>query len=199
MLQRAAARCRPLVVSDPTWSGARRRRYGGAPSPCTLEGEPSGRTLAILKHDTLQRALLGEITQRFERRGLKLIGLKLTRPTRALVEEHYAQLVGKPYFERACLILGSGPVVAAVWEGRGVVGAVRQLVGPTDPLDGRPGTIRFDFGSHWRRNLIHASDDADAAAREIRLWFAADEICAWEQACAPWIYELPNAPTSDAI
>eukprot|EP00310_Coccolithus_braarudii_P025012 CAMPEP_0183332462 /NCGR_PEP_ID=MMETSP0164_2-20130417/1616_1 /TAXON_ID=221442 /ORGANISM="Coccolithus pelagicus ssp braarudi, Strain PLY182g" /LENGTH=95 /DNA_ID=CAMNT_0025501185 /DNA_START=305 /DNA_END=592 /DNA_ORIENTATION=+ len=87
----------------------------------------------------------------------------------------------------------AGPVVASVWEGRAVVSAVRALVGSTEPLEAATGTIRADYGAHWRRNLVHASSSDAAAAREISLWFEPHEILPWEQALAPWLYELPGS------
>ena len=162
-------------------------------SPCTYEGEPAQRTLIAFKPDTLQRGLLGELVQRFERRGLKLVGLKMLRPSRALVEEHYHEHRGKPFFERACVFVASGPVVASVWEGRGAISAVRALIGKTEPLECPPGTIRGDFGAHWRRNLVHGSDSVESAEREIKLWFSPEELHPWEQATAPWLYELPDS------
>jgi nucleoside-diphosphate kinase len=164
-----------------------------AASACTYEGELAQRTLVALKPDTLQRALLGEIVQRFERRGLKLCALKMLQPSRTLVERHYAEHRGKPFYERACVFLASGPVVASVWEGRGAIDLVRNMVGTTEPLDSAPGTIRGDYGVHWRRNLIHASDSTEAAQREIDLWFLSHEIVDWQVQAAPWLYELPES------
>jgi nucleoside-diphosphate kinase len=162
-------------------------------SPCTYEGELSQRTLIAFKPDTLQRGLLGELMQRFERRGLKLVGLKMLQPSRALVEEHYEEHRDRAFFERACVFVASGPVVASVWEGRGAIAAVRSLIGKTEPLDCAPGTIRGDFGAHWRRNLVHGSDSVESADREINLWFSPEELQPWEQATAPWLYELPKS------
>ena len=141
----------------------------------------------------MQRGLCGEILSRFERRGLKPIALKLLHPTRALAEAHYAEHRSKPFFERVCVFLSSGPVVACVLEGRGVIGAARKMLGPTETLDAPPGTIRGDYGVHWRRNLCHASDGEESAAREIALWFRDDELAPWDQTNAPWLYELPSS------
>lgn len=130
---------------------------------------------------------------RFEQRGFKIVGLKMVQPSRKLAECHYEEHRGKPFFERACVFLCSGPVVATVVEGRGVIAAARKMIGSTDPMDAVPGTIRFDFGAHWRRNLIHGSDSPESAAREIALWFQPEEILAWDHTIAPHVYELPTS------
>jgi nucleoside-diphosphate kinase len=161
------------------------------------DGELAERTFVAFKHDVLQRALLGEILTRFERRGLKLVGLKLVQPTRALVEEHYAEHRGRNFFDRACLFLASGPVVASVWEGRQAISAVRAMSGgSSEPHACERGTIRGDFGLHWRRNLVHTSDSPAAAQREVALWFGPEEVLSWESALAPWLYELPTSRTT---
>jgi nucleoside-diphosphate kinase len=165
------------------------------PSPCTHEGTPSQRTLLALKPDTVQRGLVGALLARFEQRGFKVVGLKMLQPTRELAERHYEEHRGKHFYERACCFLTSGPVVAAVLEGREVISATRAMIGATEPLESAPGTIRFDYGAHWRRNLVHGSDSDEAAAREIELWFRPEELVGWEHSAAPWVYELPSART----
>ena len=176
------------------WRGAR-RALSSAPSPCTYEGTPSQRTLLALKPDTVQRGLIGALLSRFEQRGFKVVGLKMLQPSRELAESHYEEHRGKPFYERACTFIASGPLVAAVLEGRGVIGATRTMIGATEPLDCTPGTIRFDYGAHWRRNLVHGSDSETAAAREISLWFRPEELCQWEHCASSWVYELPTART----
>ncbi|KAL1520770.1 hypothetical protein AB1Y20_022336 [Prymnesium parvum] len=160
-------------------------------SRCTYEGTRAQRTLVVFKPDTLQRGLLGELMQRFERRGFKPVGFKMLRPSMELARLHYEEHREKPFFSRACGFLASGPVVASAWEARGVIAAVRQMVGGTEPLENAPGTIRGDYGVHWRRNLIHSSSDEQTAAREVALWFRPDELVGWEQSVAEWLYELP--------
>lgn len=166
-------------------------------SACTHAGEMAQQTFVAFKHDVLQRALLGMVLSRFEQRGLKLVGLKLVRPTRSLVEQHYAEHRDRDFFERACVFLASGPVVASVWEGRHAVSAVRAMCGSaSEPHNCERGTIRGDFGLHWRRNLVHSSDSPEAAQREVALWFQPEELSSWEQALAPWLYELPTSRTT---
>ena len=176
------------------WRAAR-RALSSVPSPCTYEGAPSQRTFLALKPDTVQRGLIGALLGRFEQRGFKVIGLKMLQPSRELAESHYEEHRGKAFYERACTFITSGPLVAAVLEGRGVIGATRAMIGGTEPLECAPGTIRFDYGAHWRRNLVHGSDSETAAAREIPLWFRPEELCQWEHCASSWVYELPTART----
>lgn len=120
----------------------------------------------------------------------------MVRPTRELAEAHYEEHRERAFFERACTFLASGPVVASVWEGRGAIAAVRAMIGKTEPLDSPIDSVRGARGLHWRRNLVHGSDSAESAAREIGLWFEPAELVSWEQALAPWIYELPTSRTT---
>ena len=177
-----AASLRPTAVA----------RHLATRAPCTYEGLAAERTFVAFKPDTLQRSLLGEQLGRFERRGLQLRALKMLVPSRQLAEAHYAEHREKPFFERVCIFLSSGPVVASVWEGRGAIGACRAMIGVTEPLESAPGTTRGDFGVHWRRNLVHGSDSVEAAEREIGLWFEPHELLDWERADARWRYELPG-------
>lgn len=154
------------------------------------------RTFLAIKPDGVQRGLVGEIIARFERKGFKLCALKMMKPTRGLAEAHYAEHAQRPFFQRACRFMCSGPVVAMVWEGLNVIGTSRKMIGPTDPHACQAGTIRGDLGNHFRRNLIHGSDSVESAGAEIKLWFGEEEVgvCDWDQSAANWIYELPNAP-----
>ena len=181
---------------ESTAKSASRLCSSAGSSPCTFEGELSTRTLVAFKHEALQRGVSGSLLARFEQQGLKMVALKMLQPTRRLAEAHYQEHRGKCFFERACVMLCAGPVVASVWEGRRVVSAVRAMVGSTEPLDAAVGTIRADYAVHWRRNLVHASSSDEAAAREIALWFRPHEIVRWEQALAPWLYELPGSKTT---
>ena len=152
------------------------------------------RTLVVVKPDGVQRALVGDIVGRFERRGFKLGGLKLLNPSRALAEAHYVEHSERPFFSRACRFLCSGPAVAMVWEGLDVVATSRRMIGTTQPSESAPGTIRGDLGQHFRRNVVHGSDSVESADREVALWFDDDELVSWNQDLANWVLELPNAP-----
>ena len=157
------------------------------------DGTRAERSLILLKPDAVERRLVGRILGRFEDRGLAVVALRQRTCDRALAEAHYAEHRDKHFFGRACAFLCAGPLVSACLEGRGAVAAARRLIGPTDPRDAPPGTIRGDYGVHWRRNLCHASDSEESAAREIALWFRADELAPWDQTNAPWLYELPSS------
>lgn len=146
------------------------------------------RTFVILKPDAVQRGLTGEIIGRFERRGLKLVALKMIDVSRALAEEHYAVHKERPFYNDLINYITSAPVVALVLEGTGAIGVVRSMVGATNPAEAAPGSIRADFGLEIGRNLVHASDGSDTAQTEIALWFAEDLI-EWSRASDPWIYE----------
>jgi nucleoside-diphosphate kinase len=134
------------------------------------------RTLVFVKPDGVQRGLVGEIIARFERRGIRIVGLKMVQPTRALAERHYAVHRDKPFFESVVNFITSGPVVAMVLECPNAIETVRQMMGATNPLNAAPGTIRGDFGLDIERNIIHGSSDPEAAEYEIALWFKPDEL-----------------------
>lgn len=129
-------------------------------------------TLVLIKPGGVQRRLIGEITRRIEMRDLRVVGLKLFVPPRSLVEEHYSEHVGKPFYKDVCDYLTSGPVVAMAVHGVNAVKAVRTMMGATNPLDADPGTIRGDLALTIDDNLTHSSADAEAAGRELSLWFA---------------------------
>ena len=135
-------------------------------------------TLILLKPDAVQRRLVGEVAARFERKGLRLVGLKLVKPSRQLAEKHYAVHKGKPFYESLLSFLTSGPTVAMVLEGREAVAACRALMGLTDGAKSPPGTIRGDFGLSVQNNLVHGSDSAENAAAETALWFQPEDRCA---------------------
>ena len=182
-----AAHSRRLQAGHPATRCTRRDRSG---VPRVLPGVRAalrGKDISALRRDYAPAAR----AQRFERRGFKVIGFKMLWPTTELAAAHYEEHRERHFFGRACGFLTSGPVVASVWEARGVVAAVCGMVGGTEPLDCPPGTIRGDYGVHWRRNLIHSSSDPESAAREIALWFEPAELVPWEQATSPWLYELP--------
>ncbi|PSB22664.1 nucleoside-diphosphate kinase [filamentous cyanobacterium CCP1] len=147
------------------------------------------RTFIAVKPDGVQRALVGEIIQRFEAKGFTLVGLKLLNVSRELAEKHYDVHKDKPFFAGLVNFITSGPVVAMVWEGEGVVASARKLIGATNPLSAEPGTIRGDYGVSIGRNLIHGSDAVETAQREIGLWFSDSELASWQPTITPWLYE----------
>lgn len=132
----------------------------------------------MVKPDGVQRRLSGEIIGRFENRGLRLVGLKMLVPPRAVAEEHYAVHREKPFYGELVEFVTSGPVVAMVWEGPDVIKIARQMIGATKPLEAAPGTIRGDFTADMLSNLIHGSDAPETAQAEIALWFKPEELLA---------------------
>ncbi len=132
----------------------------------------SQRTLVILKPDAVKRGLIGEIIGRIERKaGWTIPALELRTLDRSVLEQHYAEHVGRPFYEPLMGFMAGGPVVVLVVEGERVIEGVRQLAGPTDPIAAAPGSIRGDFGTITRENLIHASDSEESAERELKLFF----------------------------
>ena len=146
------------------------------------------RTLVLIKPDGVQRGLVGELVRRFERRGLHLVGLKLTAISRELAEEHYAEHRGRPFFDAVIEFITSSPVVAMVWEGPNAVTMVRSMMGPTNPATAAPGTIRGDFGIDIGQNVIHGSDSPARAEQEVGLFFEKAELVSWERDGGRWIY-----------
>jgi nucleoside-diphosphate kinase len=135
------------------------------------------RTLVLIKPDGVARGVIGVIIERFEQRGLKILALKMLQPTKELAEEHYANHRGKDFFDGVVDFVASGPTVAAVIEGENAIALVRNMIGPLEPEEAMPGTIRGDFTTHVRRNLVHGSDGPECAAREIPIWFHDSELC----------------------
>ncbi|MFI9582086.1 nucleoside-diphosphate kinase [Streptomyces sp. NPDC052236] len=130
------------------------------------------RTLVLLKPDAVRRGLIGEIIGRIERKaGWTITALELRHLDQATLEQHYGEHVGRPFYEPLLEFMQSGPVVALVVEGERVIEGVRQLAGPTDPIQAPGGSIRGDFGTIVRENLIHASDSEESAIRELKLFF----------------------------
>jgi nucleoside-diphosphate kinase len=128
-------------------------------------------TLVLIKPDAVQRALAGEILARFERRGLTISQARLLTVDRGLAEEHYDEHREKPFFGELVEFITSAPTLALVLEGEGAISLVRTTIGATDPADAAPGTIRGDLALSMPDNLVHGSDSAESAAREISLWF----------------------------
>lgn len=147
------------------------------------------RTLVLIKPDGVQRGLIGEIVGRFERRGLKLIALKMLQLPRDQASRHYAEHQGKPFYEGLLGFITSGPIVAMIWEGREAVTVVRSLMGSTDPLKALPGTIRGDLALDHGMNLIHGSDSPARAEAEIALFFSEAELHEYERTVDRWIRE----------
>ena len=146
------------------------------------------RTLVLVKPDGVQRALVGEILARFERRGLHLVGLKLLAVDRSLAERHYAEHRERPFFEAVIQFITSSPVVAMAWEGPNAVSLVRAMMGPTNPANAPSGTIRGDFGIDIGQNIIHGSDSPVRAQEELALFFSEDELVSWERSGSDWIH-----------
>ncbi|MCI0142963.1 nucleoside-diphosphate kinase [Arthrobacter bambusae] len=135
------------------------------------------RTLVLIKPDGVARNLSGNILARIESKGYSLVELKKVNATRDLLQQHYEEHLGKPFYEPLVEFMLSGPVVAAIFEGHRVIEGFRSLAGTTDPTTAAPGTIRGDFGRDWglavQQNLVHGSDSVDSAEREIKIWFGA--------------------------
>ena len=147
------------------------------------------RTLVIIKPDAVQRGLIGEITSRLERRGLKLAGMKFMQITPELASRHYAIHKGKPFYEPLVAYIISSPVVVMVWEGKQAIEVVRKTLGATNPAKAEPGTIRADYAVEIGRNLVHGSDGPETAAYEVGLFFREDELVSWTRDLERWIAE----------
>ena len=128
-------------------------------------------TLILAKPDAVRRSLTGEIVARFERRGFTLRAARLLVVDRSLAEQHYAEHEAKPFFGELVEFITSGPTLAFVLEGEGVIATARTTIGATNPVDAEPGSIRGDFAAAMPDNLVHGSDSPESAAREIALWF----------------------------
>lgn len=146
-------------------------------------------TLIILKPDAVQRGLVGEVTGRLERKGLKLIGMKMMRLDSALLRAHYAHIVEKPFYQGIEEFMQSSPVVVMAWQGYECVGSVRALVGATNPRNADAGTIRGDLAIGQGRNLIHASDSKESGAEEISRFFDEGELFDYDKTEYVHVYE----------
>jgi nucleoside-diphosphate kinase len=147
------------------------------------------RTLVIIKPDGVQRGLIGEITHRLERRGLKIVGMKLMTISNELAQKHYGVHQGKPFYEGLVQYITSGPVVVLALEGKKAIETVRATVGATNPAQAAPGTIRADLAVEIGRNLIHASDSPESAENEVKLFFGDETLASWDRASDKWILE----------
>ena len=146
-------------------------------------------TLVLIKPDGVQRGLVGQIITRLERRGLKLMGMKFMQVSSELASTHYEAHVGKSFYEGLVSYITSSPIVAMVWEGKDAIQIVRTTMGATNAATAAPGTIRGDFAVEIGRNLVHGSDGVESAAREVSLFFEADELVNWKRENDRWIRE----------
>ena len=147
------------------------------------------RTYLMVKPDGVQRGLCGEIVSRFEKKGLKLVAMKLMVIPKEVAENHYGEHKGKPFFPSLISYITSGPVLAMVWEGEDAVSVCRNMMGKTNPKESAPGTIRGDYGIQVGMNIIHGSDSVESAEREISIFFRPEELVSYDKTIQSWIYE----------
>ena len=145
-------------------------------------------TYVMIKPDGVQRGLVGEILNRFERKGLQLVGMKSMIPDQTIARTHYAVHAERPFFEGLITFVTSGPVVCMAWRGVDAIAVARRLIGATNGREADPGTIRGDFGMDMGYNMIHGSDGEDTAAAELALWFP-EGLMEWTQDGQRWVYE----------
>uniref|UniRef100_A0A3P8TRS4 Nucleoside diphosphate kinase n=2 Tax=Amphiprion percula TaxID=161767 RepID=A0A3P8TRS4_AMPPE len=153
-----------------------------------IMAELKERTFIAIKPDGVQRGIIGEIIRRFEMKGFKLVGMKMLQASEDLLMQHYVDLKDRPFFPTLINYMSSGPVVAMVWEGKGVVKTGRVMLGETNPAESKPGTIRGDFCIDVSKNIIHGSDSVDSANKEISLWFKDDELASYTSCAFSWLY-----------
>jgi nucleoside-diphosphate kinase len=147
----------------------------------------SERTLILIKPDGVQRLLVGRILERYEQRGLKIVGLKLVQTSRELAEAHYAVHRERPFFGQLVDFITSAPLVAIALEGLNAVAVCRAINGATRPHEAAPGSIRGDFALETGQNLVHASDSVENAAAELALWFQDGELADYRRDIDPWV------------
>ena len=147
------------------------------------------RSLVLVKPDGVQRALIGEVISRLERRGLRLVAARFLHVSRDLAETHYAIHKGKPFYDGLISYITSAPVMAMVWEGPNAVAAIRQTMGATRPTEAAPGSLRHDFALEVGRNLTHASDSVENGEKEVALWFTKSELVEWKRDVDRWVFE----------
>lgn len=153
-----------------------------------IPGTNQERTFLAVKPDGVQRGLVGDIIARFEKRGYKLVGLKLVWPTLEMAQAHYGDLAKKPFYPGLCKFFSSGPIVCMCWEGKDIIKQGRQMLGETQPLASKPGSIRGDFSIDLGRNICHGSDSPDAAAHELKMWFP-EGVNDWGKTVDSSVYE----------
>lgn len=147
------------------------------------------RTFVAIKPDGVQRGLIGDVISRLERRGLKLVAIRLMQVDEELAGRHYAEHVDRPFFGSLVSFITSGPIVAMIWEANNAVALARQTMGATNPGEASPGTIRGDFGVDIGRNIVHGSDGPESAEREIGLFFGEDGGLEYARSADQWIIE----------
>jgi len=148
------------------------------------------RTFVAIKPDGVERGLIGEVVNRFERRGLKIVGMKLLKVSREMAETHYGEHKGKPFYEGLVSYITSAPIVGMVLQGKDAVTLARNVIGATNPLNAAPGTIRGDLAIEIGRNLVHGSDSPESAKREIGIFFKDSELVNdWTRTVEKWIAE----------
>lgn len=145
------------------------------------------KSLVLIKPDAMQRGLAGEIVTRLERKGLKIIAMKMLQMDKSLAQRHYAIHKGKAFFDRLVDFITSSPTIAIVFQGKDAVGIIRRTIGATDPVKAQAGTIRGDFGLDIEHNLVHGSDSAENASKEIELFFSTEEITDYHKDVNKWI------------
>jgi nucleoside-diphosphate kinase len=145
------------------------------------------RTLVLIKPDGVQRLLVGRLIERYEQRGLRIVGLKLMLADRQTAEQHYDEHRAKPFFGGLVDFITSAPLVALAFEGLNAIAVCRAINGATRPHEAAPGSIRGDFALETGQNLVHASDTPESAARELALWFRPQELLDYERAVDTWI------------
>ena len=147
------------------------------------------KTLILIKPDGVQRGLTGEVISRFEKKGLKIVAMKLVSVSKELAEKHYEIHKDKPFFKPTVKFITSSPVVAMILEGNNAIDTVRTMMGKTNPQDAAMGTIRGDYGQFIGRNIVHGSDSSETAEFEINLWFKPEEISNYEKIDGKWLTE----------
>ncbi|KAM5152654.1 nucleoside diphosphate kinase A2 [Mantella aurantiaca] len=147
------------------------------------------RTFIAIKPDGVQRGLVGDIIKRFEQKGFRLVAMKFVQASKEHLKQHYIDLKDRPFYNGLVDYMNSGPVVAMVWEGMNVVKTGRVMLGETNPVDSKPGTIRGDFCVQVGRNICHGSDSVESAKKEIALWFKDDELVEYKSCAQCWVYE----------
>ena len=150
------------------------------------------RTLVLVKPDAIQRGLVGQVISRLEVRGLKIVGTKMVQMDGALASRHYAIHEGKPFFKGLVDFITSSPIIAIALEGLNAVEVVRRTMGETDPAKAQPGTIRGDLALDIGRNLVHGSDSAETAEKELALFFSDSELLSYKRNIDPWVTEDKN-------